>query len=63
MHTKPTLPEFIYLGLRKEGWPHTSVETVQMYLDSPDQLDDMPGEFPDRFFYYHSWYWRNQRSK
>jgi hypothetical protein len=54
---KPTEAEFIYLGLRKDKWPHITVETVQGFLDDPSVLDDDNEAFLDRFFYYFDWYW------
>lgn len=57
--------QFIYHGLKKDKWPHITIQMVQGWLDEPSELDDHVGweDFLKAFYYYYEWYWDLQNLK
>ena len=55
-----TEAQFIFYGMRKEGWPHMNVDNITEILENPRKLDDYDNEpFTADFFKYYDWYWRD----
>lgn len=53
--TKLTRANFIYLGMRKDGFKF-SEEQIQKMLDDPNILDNSSAHICKAFHYYHDWY-------
>jgi hypothetical protein len=58
-----TQSQFVAWGLTKDQWPNITPALIQTYLDNPYLLDKHLEwtVFIEAFYYYHDWWFDNQR--